>query len=119
MELRRQRRVPKAFAIERHAPVLWPHACFSCRKSWKLSEESKAACPSCRAPLAWMGRAFKPPRSLDTEQWEKVRRLWEAGFRFSSHERGRDAELYPERLREVEDFIARNPDHAFRIKAPA
>ena len=61
-----------------------------------------------------MGRAFKPPRKLDREQWTKVQSLWLAGFRFPSHGRWRDAEVYPDRLRDVADFIARNPDHPLR-----
>jgi len=63
-----------------------------------------------------MGRAFKVPSKGDTEQWEKVKALWTAGFRFVNNERWRDAEPYPERLREVTDFIARNPDHPFRYQ---
>jgi hypothetical protein len=64
-----------------------------------------------------MGRGFKPPRKTDAEQWAKVRALWVNGYRFPSHERWRDVEPYPERLREVEDFVRLNPDHPFRAKS--
>ena len=100
---------------QRVAECLWPHACFECRKSWKLAEASSAKCPECGGELHWMGRAFKVPRKNDEEQWAKVQALWEAGFRFFNNTRWRDAEPYPERLRDVEDFVLRSPDHPFRV----
>lgn len=63
-----------------------------------------------------MGRAFKVPKKSDVEQWEKVQALWTAGFRFVNRARWRDVEPYPERLREVADFIKRNADHPFRCE---
>ena len=62
-----------------------------------------------------MGRAFKIPKKSDIDQREKVRALWTAGFRFVSHTRWREVEPYPERLRDVPDFIQQNPDHPFRL----
>lgn len=120
MDLRRalgNRVVHEPYAPPRHRgpECLWPHACFECRKSWKLAEEASAICPECKANLHWMGRAFKVPRKSDVEQWAKVRALWNAGFRFINHTRWRDIEAMPERLRDVEDFIRRNPLHPFRV----
>lgn len=92
------------------------HACFDCRKSWKLSEESTAICPQCSGALHWMGRAFKPPKRSDIEQWKKVESLWRAGFRFIPNTGWRDVEPYPERLREIPAFIENNRDHPFRVK---
>jgi hypothetical protein len=63
-----------------------------------------------------MGRAFKVPRKSDEEQWAKVAALWNAGFRFISHSRWVEAESFPERLRDVEDFVRRNPRHPFRVQ---
>jgi len=64
-----------------------------------------------------MGRAFKTPRRSDLEQWAKVEALWMAGFRFPSQEHwGTGVAPYTDRLREVEDFVRRNPDHPFRLK---
>jgi len=101
---------------------LWPHACFDCRKSWKLPDASSAKCPQCGSRLHDMGRGFRAPRKDAKAQWRKVEALWTAGFRFPSTASGRDAEPYPKRLREVDDFIRRNPDHPLRIsrrrKAP-
>ncbi|MFC4255351.1 hypothetical protein GRI97_07935 [Altererythrobacter xixiisoli] len=122
MELRRAsgNRVvhqPHVPLLHRGPACLWPHACFECRKSWKLAEEASAICPECKADLHWMGRAFKVPRKSDVEQWAKVQALWNAGFRFINHTRWRDVEAMPERLRDVEDFIRRNSEHPFRIGA--
>lgn len=122
MELRRkvgnrEAAGPYVPPYHRGAECLWPHACFDCRKSWKLAEESSARCPECGGDLHWMGRAFKVPKKADSEQWEKVRALWEAGFRFFNSPTLKGTyDSFPERLREVEDFVRRNPEHPFRIK---
>lgn len=122
MELRRSignREVPAPYVPPYHrgADCLWPHACFECRKSWKLAEESSAKCPECGGDLHWMGRAFKVPKKADAEQWAKVRALWQAGFRFFNSPSAKGTyDSFPERLREVEDFVRRNPEHPFRIK---
>jgi DNA-directed RNA polymerase subunit RPC12/RpoP len=108
--------VPRPTPYHRGPDRLGPHACFDCRKSWKISEKSSARCPECAGELKCMGRAFKAPKKADDEQWEKVRVLWNAGFRFVNHTRWRDSEPYPGRLRDVTDFIKRNADHPFRHK---
>ncbi|MEO4043749.1 hypothetical protein AAFN47_19300 [Hoeflea sp. CAU 1731] len=46
----------------------------------------------------------------------KVEKLRMAGFLFASFHSFKDAEAYPETLREVADFIERNPDHPMRIR---
>lgn len=92
------------------------HACFACRKSWKRNGDMAHACPECRRPLALMGRTFRVPRKPDEAQWEKVRRLWEAGFRFWSYRSFAKAEPYPDDLREVDAWIKRNPKHPMRVK---
>jgi DNA-directed RNA polymerase subunit RPC12/RpoP len=120
MEIRRSignRKVhgpPKQFYFR--GQRLFPHACFECRKSWKIPEESTARCPECGNTLHWMGRAFRTPRRSDKQQWLKVRKLWMAGFRFfvNTHWRKPEPEPFPERLQDVEDFIRRNQDHPFR-----
>lgn len=78
--------------------------------------EKEQACPDCGQPIDLMGRSFKAPKKSDREQWEKIRRLWEAGFRFHSYRSDPEAEPLPKRLRDVDDFIARNPQHPFRIR---
>ena len=93
------------------------HACFVCRKSWKLtpSEEGRS-CPQCARPLAEMGRSFRSPKKSDHEQWKKVERLFSAGFRFYSYRTHPGAEPLPKRLKDVDDFLLRNPQHPFRVK---
>jgi len=61
-----------------------------------------------------MGRAFKAPRKLDVEQWQKVEALWRAGFRFVPCPWS-EVEPLPDRLREVDQFIRSNPDHPLRL----
>ena len=92
---------------------LTAHACFACRKSYKLDPERSQTCPECGGTAHWMGRAFKAPRRRDEKQWAKVERLYEAGFRF--HRYGGDYPPIPEHPREVEEFLRRHPDHPLRI----
>ena len=63
-----------------------------------------------------MGRSFKAPKRTDDEQWKKVEKLWRAGFRFPTNTGWYEVAPYPERLREVDEFISQNPDHPFRVK---
>lgn len=121
MELRRDignRQAPKPHVPPRHRgpEYLIAHACFDCCKSWKIErrEGGDPICPQCGHPLHEMGRAFKAPRRLDAEQWKKVETLWNAGFRFWSTW-NTEVEPLPERLREVADFVRRNPDHPARL----
>lgn len=95
------------------------HACFHCRKSFKLAprKEAQAVCPGCGGELHEMGRSFKAPPSKDTEQWLKVQTLYQAGFRFFSY-RSTSGPTLPARLSEVEAFIRDNPVHPLRVAAP-
>lgn len=122
MELRRSvgnRKVtgPHVPPYHRGPEYLIAHACFDCRKSWKRHGDTAQLCPQCRGPLALMGRSFKAPKKADEAQWEKVPRLWDAGFRFWSYRSFPDAERFPEGVREVDAFIQRNPHHSMRIRA--
>ena len=122
MEIRRRlgnRAVPKPYVPPSQGgpAYLIAHACFDCRASWKrkLREGTAPPCPQCGNPLHEMGRSFKTPRKSDKQEWEKVRVLWSAGFRFWSYRRHPEAEPLPERLQDVHDFIRRNPDHPMRF----
>lgn len=122
MERRRaigNREVPDPYVPPYHRgpDYLIAHACFECRKSWKRPGEREHFCPECHGPLAMMGRTFRTPSNRKQDQWEKVRRLWEAGFRFWSYRSFPDAEPYPDELREVDSFIRRNCDHPMKIRA--
>ena len=96
-----------------HPEYLVAHACFSCRKSFKMPPEFEHTCPKCGGVVHWMGRAFRTPKKKDEEQWLKVQKLYESGFRFNRY-RG-DYEALPERLKDVADFVKRNPVHPLRI----
>jgi hypothetical protein len=61
-----------------------------------------------------MGRAFKAPKKSDAEQWQKVEALWRAGFRFWPASLS-EVEAFPERLRDVDEFVRRNPNHPLRL----
>lgn len=122
MEMRRKsgnRKIPAPLVppSPRGGPdYLIAHACFACRKSFKIRfRENEAACPDCAGPLCRMGRAFKAPKKTDLKQWTKVQRLWLAGFRFFGYGGYDGAEGMPATLREVEGFIRRNPRHPLRI----
>ena len=94
------------------------HACFGCRKSFKLAPRlGFARCPNCGDSLHQMGRSFRAPPASDTEQWAKVRALYDAGFRFSSY-RGQACTPLPARLSDVAKFIAANQKQPMRVAAP-
>lgn len=94
------------------------HACFTCRKSFKIRPRKArvATCPHCGGVIFEMGRAFHAPKRSDREQWEKVRRLYDAGFRFYRY-RSLSGPSLPSSLSEVDSFIAGNPEHPLRIRA--
>ena len=105
------------------------HACFACRKVFKLpsteKEQARSAwlsrrylsgrsptqpspefaphrCPECSGTLEMLGRAFRAPRRQDRDAWERVRLLVQGGCRFFSYSSGG----YPvESTREVREFL--------------
>ncbi len=93
---------------------LFPHACFECRRSFKRERDQEndyRKCPHCGGQAIRLSRKFKAPPTADTKQWEKVRQLVAAGFRFQSDYK-MDAHLgylvevpYPKTIREVAPFI--------------
>lgn len=92
------------------------HACFHCRKSFKIRPVRKASanCPHCGGLLNFMGRSFRAPKRRDLDQWKKVQRLHQAGFRFFSY-RSVPGPSLPSTLADVEAFIAENPTHPMRV----
>lgn len=113
---------PRKVAVpqDRASGYLVAHACFDCRKSFKLPTDPTKPlpprwCTSCGRELHWMGRSFAAPKKTDVEQWKKVAALWAAGFRFHSYRSHPDAERLPEKFNDVADFVRRNPHHPFRV----
>lgn len=56
-------------------------------------------CPDCAEAMIDVGHRFKAPRKNDRKQWEKVRRIVEAGFTFHGYGR------MPRTLAEVDTFV--------------
>ena len=120
MELRRDignRSISSAPVSSFSSPsYLSAHACFSCRKSFKLSCGESHVCPECGEGIYLMGRAFKAPKQRNDEQWRKVQKLYALGFRFNRY--GGDYLSLPERLKEVDRFVEENPEHKLRTAEP-
>ena len=100
---------------QRHPKYLIAHACFSCRKSFKLDPGKPHTCPECRGILYKMGRSFRAPRSTQRDQWRKVQTLYAYGFRFFGNGSG-DAEPLPRRHQDVAAFVLRNRKHRLRVE---
>lgn len=114
--------LPVSATQSNHMPspqYLVAHACFDCRKSFKVAprEAFAATCPNCGNAIHEMGRSFKAPPVKDTEQWAKVQALYQAGFRFFSYRSTLGPPL-PDKLSELEAFIRDNPAHPLRVAAP-
>jgi len=118
-ELRRVYLAKKHVLPFQSRDYLVAHACFSCRKSFKRvpQNEMVVICPQCGAPSAEMGRSFKAPRKSEIKQWQKVEWLWNAGYRFHTNTGRHDVVPYPDKLSGVEQFIADNPCHPYRLKS--
>ena len=103
----------------RSPQYLIAHACFACRKSFKVAPRTdfQSTCPNCGGVIHEMGRSFKAPPAKDAEQWTKVQLLYNAGFRFFSY-RSTSGPPLPDRLSEVEAFIQDNPVHPLRVAGP-
>lgn len=91
-------------------------ACLECCKSFK--REFNAAkgvpdelpCPECGGPSYNFGRHFKAPKKTDKRQWQKIRFLFEHGFRFQKIRDGsghHDTVPYPETLEEAREFVVK------------
>jgi hypothetical protein len=118
MALRRDAGNRKPTASKGPKPVgqyLVAHACFHCRKSFKVAsrEGASPACPQCAAPMVWMGRAFAAPPSRNAAQWRKLEKLVQAGIHFGRY-RGYVAPSPPSRLTDVKRFLFENPNHPLK-----
>jgi DNA-directed RNA polymerase subunit RPC12/RpoP len=100
----------------RRTEALMAYGCFTCRKSFKKRYDPARAykCPQCAREMADLGRSFKAPRKSDIRQWQKIERLWQAGYRFHTNTRRLFGPPFPRTLQEVDDWIANNPRHPFR-----
>lgn len=102
----------------RRSAFLVSFACFACCKSFKkpFVSDQTYKCPQCAQEMAHMGRSFKAPRRTEPRQWEKVQRLWSAGYRFQTNTRRQHVPAFPSKLRDVDEWIKQNPRHPFRLR---
>jgi len=92
---------------------LFPHVCFSCRKSFKKPKRALARlCPQCHEPLVMLSRKFSAPKMTDIDQWRKVEYLVRHGFRFQSIHEPPNGSLvrYPATLAEAKLFVEEYAD---------
>ncbi|WP_092762911.1 hypothetical protein [Rhodoferax sp. OV413] len=99
------------FAKPEHTQMrLFPHVCFSCRKSFKKPMRALARlCPQCGGPMVMLSRKFSAPKMTDVDQWRKVEYLVSHGFRFQSiHEQPSGTLVqYPATLAAAKLFVER------------
>ena len=102
----------------RRSGILVAFACFACRKCFKkrFAPEQQYKCPQCAQQMGYMGRSFKAPRKTEIRQWKKVQRLWLAGYRFHPNTNRQGVPAFPNKLRDVDDWIEQNPRHPFRLR---
>ena len=93
-------------------------ACLECCKSFKRGFSTtkgfpeELPCPECGGPAYNFGRHFKAPKKTDKGQWQKIRFLFEHGFRFQKiyvyvGSRRHDTVPYPETLEEAKEFVVK------------
>jgi hypothetical protein len=50
----------------------------------KHPELGSSVCPQCAGPMIDMGRYFEPPSASNARLWDRLKKLADTGFRFSS-----------------------------------
>ena len=106
-------------------PYKMSFACLECRKAFKrgldLSRKCPETmkCPDCGGAAYNFGRHFKAPKKTDQKQWNKIRFLFENGFRFQKIRIGthhHDTVAYPETLEDAKEFVIKYKDYAIKNK---
>jgi len=71
------------------------YACLECRKTFKKHKyiqdkrgnwekiEYDVVCPQCTKPMCETGSAFKAPKSTDIKAWQKLKPLFNSGYKFN------------------------------------
>lgn len=96
-----------------NSSYLFPHACFSCRKSFRrpVSEEPRK-CPDCGGQAVRLSRKFKAPKKDDVNAWLVVKFVVDSGLVYQSiHLEGGYLAEYPKTMKEAEVFVAQYGRH--------
>lgn len=105
-------------------PYNMAFACFDCRKSFKrefvLTDgvPLEMKCPHCGGVAHNLGRHFKAPKKGDLKQWQKVRFLFDHGFRFQKIRVGpkdKDTVPYPDTLEQAKEFVVKYKEFAIKV----
>jgi hypothetical protein len=108
-------------SAEMSTPYNSAFACLACCKSFKREfnladgRPGEMVCPDCCGVAHNFGRHFKAPRKSDKKQWEKIRFLFEHGFRFQKirvENNSYESIPYPKTLKEAKEFVVKYKDHA-------
>ncbi|HEX8312392.1 MAG TPA: hypothetical protein VF614_13810 [Chthoniobacteraceae bacterium] len=91
-----------AYQTKRHLRAAWLSRRLSGRQPSSEFQEPPHVCPECGGPVEMMGRAFRAPRTNNSDGWRRVALLVQAGYRFFSYSSG----SYPSNLRGIREFIA-------------
>ena len=98
----------KYFTPEKLANThLFPHVCFSCRKSFRrpISDEARA-CPECGGVTIRLSRKFKAPKKDDLNAWHVVEYVVASGFVYQSiHLENGALATYPKTMKEAKEFV--------------
>jgi hypothetical protein len=106
-----------------NTPYNMAFACLNCCKSFKrefvLTEgvPMELKCPECGGPSYNFGRHFKAPKKSDKKQWQKIKFLFEHGFRFQKIRTGsgdKDTVPYPETLEQAKEFVVKYKEYAIK-----
>ena len=99
------------------------YACLDCCKSFKrrlekaIRDPEHMVCPDCGGKAYNFGRHFKPPKKTDKKQWQKIRYLFENGFRFQKIrpvKNSIDSIPYPKTLEEAKEFIVKYKEFSWQ-----
>jgi DNA-directed RNA polymerase subunit RPC12/RpoP len=93
------------------------YVCLDCCKSFMrklpkpIREPEVMPCPDCGNNSYNFGRHFKPPKKSDKKQWQKIRYLFDYGFRFqkirNNPNDAYDTVPYPENLAQAREFVVK------------
>jgi hypothetical protein len=79
-------------------------------------KQTEKPCPECGEPSFNCGRHFKVPKKTDRKQWEKVKFLYEKGFRFQHiQDEVGNCIPYPKTLEEAKKFVLQFRNSKYKL----